>query len=642
MPRRTLLWGIPTIIWVCCSLFVPQRVAAQDIAVNWQPLAGPTGRLVHLAAGPDGKTLYAVAAGGVHRGADETQWFDRFLFNYAEALYRSTDRGATWQPATNDLPPGTITALAVDPTTGDLLVGLVARGDTFTRRNGLWRSSDGGVNWDQVPLDRSDLIVRAVLRDAGGRTLYLGAITAGKYPESYVYRYRDGRWEAFRALRYEERPGSLLVALLAWPSDPNRLYMLTAGGDVFVSADAGESWALSPLPDETAPFAQPAVLALRPGLPASLLLVRQGAQNEPPAVCRSSDGALTWRRLAVQGLPANIQVYRLAGLPGGVYILSTSGGAYRSTDQGLTWVLLEGPLGSGVVTDFVLLPPQEAQEGTTVLAATGHGVFISRDNGALWQRHGTGLPFNSKIAALLTHPQRPELIFAVSDNRMADLKSAAPALWRSVDGGKSWGPAAQGLLDARITAWASHPGDPGTVYLASWEYFHRSTDAGASWQTSRLAFGRHSALAVAPSDPATLYLGGRPALRSADGGVTWQAIPVKAAGEAQQREDVIGLVVAPEDAAHVWAALSDGVFESRDGGQSWQAAGLKGRGLLWLAQGETPAQGELRQAPTLYAGVRDDGPGARRARPAGVHRRRRRARPRRPGPHRRQIGRAHV
>lgn len=602
---RCLLAGI-----LVGLLFGGRPVAAQTSITNWLPLAGPAGRLTLLAAAPDGMTLYAVSAGGVHRrDDDETQWFDRYRFNYAEALYRSTDKGATWQPATNDLPAGTITALAVDPPSGDVLIGLVAGGDAFTRRSGLWRSSDAGNSWRQVPLDRDDLIIRAIVLDKEGKALFLGAITAGKYPDSYVYRYTDVGWRAIQALRYEQRPGSTLVDLLAAPapSNPKRLYLLTAGGDVFVSADAGESWTLSPRPDDTTPSSRPAALAIRPELTSSSLLVREGATDEPPAVYRSSDSGTTWRRLNAQGLPANVRINQLVALSGGVFILSTSGGAYRSSDQGLTWVLLEGPLGSGNVTDFVVLPGPTGREGTIVLAATGHGLFVGRDNAALWQPYGAGLPFNSKTAGLLTHPQRPSLVFAISDNRMTGSRSAAPALLRSVDGGKSWAPASQGLHDAQITAWAADPADPNTLYLASWEYFYRSTDAGVSWQAARLGFGKRVAVAVAPSEPAILYLGGRPALRSADRGVTWQEIPVRVGREAPQVQDVVGLVVHPADASHVWAALGDGVFESRDGGQSWQTAGLAGRELLWLAQSGPQSGDDANRAPTLYAGIRNDG-----------------------------------
>ncbi len=616
MQRRASLRNCLLACLLVGLLVAGRPVAAQTTSVNWQPLAGPAGRLTHLAAAPDGKTLYAVAAGVVNRrDDDETQWFDRYRLSYAEALYRSTDGGATWQPATNDLPPGMITALAVDPVNNDVLIGLVASGDTFTRRSGLWRSSDGGANWQQVPLGRDDLIVRAISRDKEGKTLFLGAITAGKYPDSYVYRFVDGAWRASQALRYEQRPGSILVALLASPADPDRLYLLTAGGDLFVSPDAGESWALAPRPAETVPTAAPAVLAWRPEVTSSLLLVREGASGEPPAVYRSSDGGTSWRRLDATGLPANVRVNTLAALAGGIYLLSTSGGTYRSSDQGLTWVLLEGPLGSGNVTDFVVLPGPSGRAGTTVLAATGHGLFISRDQGALWQPHGSGLPFNSKIAGLLTHPERPGLVFAISDNRFADLSAAPPLLFRSVDGGANWAPASQGLPTMQITAWATDPTDPHTLYLATWEHFYRSTDAGVSWQVSRLQFDRHTALAVASAQPSVLYLGGRPALRSTDGGATWQAIPVRTAGETGQRQDVVGLAVDTKDAGHVWAALSDGVFESRDGGQSWQAAGLSGRELLWLAQARTPAADEAGEAPTLYAGVRDDG--IYRLRPGG-------------------------
>lgn len=603
-------WSYVRNLLLLCALallFNGVPVAAQSTPAGWQPLAGPTGRLTHLAAGPDGTTLYAVAAGGVNRRDDETQWYDRFRFNYAEALYRSTDKGATWQPATNDLPPGTITALAVDRTNGDVLVGLLAGGDELTQRSGLWRSSDGGTNWQQEPLDRNDLLIRAILRDAKGQALFVGAITTGKYPDSYVYRYADGRWQGVQVLRYEQRAGSTLTALLASPADPNRLYLLTAGGDVFISTDAGASWTLSARPDDTAPSARPAVLAWRPELPSSLLLVREGVVGEPAAVYRSSDGGATWRRLNAKGLPANVRVNTLAALPGDIYLLSTSGGTYRSTDQGLTWVLLEGPLAGGNVADFVLLPGQGDRASTAVLAATGHGLFIGRDNGALWQPYGSGLPFNSRIAGLLTHPERPGLVFAVSDSRPAASASAPPILWRSVDGGKSWTPASQGLPDVTATAWANDPADPNTLYLASWEHFFRSSDAGVSWHISRLAFDNHAALAVAPSEPNVLYLGGRPALRSTDHGTTWQAIPVKPAGENQQQQPVVGLAVDPQDARHVWAARSDGVFESRDGGESWQPAGLAGREIRWLANSGMRLDEKVSGAPALYAGIGEDG-----------------------------------
>lgn len=588
------------LLLACVTLwFGPTPIAAQAPPVSWQALGGPDGPLTRLAASPDGQILYAVTAASVGRADDETQWLGRYRTAFAEALYRSTDAGVTWQPATNDLPPGALSALYVEPTTGELLVGAQPAGDFFTRRSGLWRSRDMGDNWQLAPLDRNDANIRRIVRSADGSALFLGATAGEKYPNSYVYRYTAGQWTSVQALRYEQRPGSILLDLFVHKQDPQRLFLLTHGGDVFTSADGGQTWAVSPRPDEgPQPQARQARLALKPDQPDGLLLIREGGSDAAPAVYRSSDAAASWRKLSATGLPAGAKPQALLALAGGIFVLNTTSGSFRSTNDGLTWQPLEGVLSSGAVADFLVLAGGGSE--ATILAAAGHGLFISRDAGALWQPYGRGLPFNSKIGGLLTHPARPGLVYAVSDHSLTGGDQAPPPLLRSNDGGQNWMLAAQGLPTVQITAAATDPDDPDALFLASWEHFFRSTDGGISWEAGRLEFGSHSALAVAPSEPNTLYLAGRPALRSRDRGATWAAIPVIAGEEPRQIEDAVGVVVDPADPAHVWFARRDGVFESRDAGGSWQAIGLAGREIRWLASDAGPAT-------TLYAGVTDGG-----------------------------------
>jgi photosystem II stability/assembly factor-like uncharacterized protein len=174
---------------------------------------------------------------------------------------------------------------------------------------------------------------------------------------------------------------------------------------------------------------------------------------------------------------------------------------------------------------------------------------------------------------------------------------------RSLDGGQRWSSAAVGLPDVPATAWVVDPSDPNALFVASREQVFRSTDAGLSWQGVRLEPGAHRALAVAPSDGNVVYLGGRPAMRSVDRGLIWTPMPVTLTGGGDQAQDVSGLVVAPDDSGHLWAALDGGgVFESRDAGRSWRSIGLDGQPVRWLAAG-VAEKGQ----PPLYAGVAEDG-----------------------------------
>ncbi len=587
--------------------------AAQGPVMGWQALGGPGGRVMQLVAAPNGADLYAVAVAGVNRRDDQTQWRDTGRVFLSYALYRSRDGGATWAPLTNDLIPGALSALYVDPVTGDLLAGLQGAGDSFTRRYGLWRSRDQGASWERVALWSDSLNVLRITRGADGRYLYLGVTEASKYPSSYVYRSADDglTWDRFLALRYEQRPGSTMVDLVAHPSDPNRLFITTYGGELYVSDDAGETWALPgkpenpPLPDPGGP----ARLAINPDRPRTLLVARGGGGSSPQdlTVARSTDGGMTWANMAGTGLPAQGGVRALAALPGNVYLLNIDGGTFRSANAGATWQPLEGPLSSGGVAAFCPLPGAKQ----TVLAATGYGLFVSRDAGALWQSLGTGLPFNSKIAGLLTDPRRPERMVAISDNQTL-WGLLAPMVLRSTDGGQTWTPAARGLPEVEPTAWTLDPGNPDTILIASYEHFLRSDDAGLSWQVTRLDLSSRRAIAVAPTDSNVIYLGGRPVLRSSDRGVTWAEIPILTPGQARQTANVVGLVVDPSAAMHVWAGLDDAeVYESMDGGRSWREAGLQGQAVRWLV-------GDATDGLRLYAGVSQADP--RAAAGAGVYR----------------------
>jgi photosystem II stability/assembly factor-like uncharacterized protein len=150
---------------------------------------------------------------------------------------------------------------------------------------------------------------------------------------------------------------------------------------------------------------------------------------------------------------------------------------------------------------------------------------------------------------------------------------------------RSIGPARGG----RVTAVAGHRAQPQTYYFgATGGGVWKTTNAGQTWDPiSDGAFetGSIGAIAVAESDPETLYVGtgsaairsnvivGRGIYRSRDGGQTWQHVGLRRGGQ-------IGSIrIHPRNPAIVYVAVlgqpfganeERGVFRTQDGGETWE------------------------------------------------------------------------
>lgn len=569
------------------SLLAPPA-SAQDGPTRWQALGGPGGRVTRLAAASDGKTVYAVSVAEVNRNGDETQTRDLGAPTRADALYKSVDGGQRWTPLTNDLPPGEIAALFVDRDDA-LWVGLQRRVSPYGGE--LWSSADAGATWRQVQLNLGHLRVRSLAQSADGDLWLLASAVRERSFEAENSLYRrsaDGVWAAV-PLNLSGVPSTSTAArITAHPTDP-RLFLTTDFSDLLLSVDGGQTWVAKGDP----PVATvPAQLAFQPDQPTVALLVR--VSDSGLILERSQDSGDTWSTVSPRGLPDGKTVAgSLLAAGNGVFLMTTDRGVYRSADGGDTWQALEGALDTGYVYQVLRLP-----NGSSLLAATAYGLFASGDRGALWRETGAGLPPNSAVLGLLTHPNRPEQIIAFV---RAVGATQASLMLVSRDGGASWLPAGPGGAWTDATAWAVDPRDPDRLYIAGARYAAMSKDGGVSWQKQEMSLyvGR-SAIAIAPSDPQRIYIDGAPRLRSDDGGETWIELPPRTDGPAT----ATGVAVDPADANHVWYGMSDGVFESRDGGRTVQRFGLDNQSVRWLRAAPETATGRGLQ---LFAGVENVG-----------------------------------
>jgi photosystem II stability/assembly factor-like uncharacterized protein len=168
-------------------------------------------------------------------------------------------------------------------------------------------------------------------------------------------------------------------------------------------------------------------------------------------------------------------------------------------------------------------------------------------------------------------------------------------------------PLQPGLEGGAITGLALDPQDPNTVFATTLEAgVFKSGNGGRTWRLLDLAPGvsRVDALAMAPGDPKTLYVGtGRGVFKTTDGGANWQATSsdLLANETAEERDHrslegyVYALAVDRRDRDIVYAGTWEkGVFKTTDGGASWRSIGLEAVSPLAL---------DPRDPETIYAGA---------------------------------------
>jgi photosystem II stability/assembly factor-like uncharacterized protein len=204
------------------------------------------------------------------------------------------------------------------------------------------------------------------------------------------------------------------------------------------------------------------------------------------------------------------------------------------------------------------------------------GNMLSTDGGETWADASQGYT-GAQVGALDVNPDASGTV----------LTNGTSGVFYTDDGGKTWVGRSPGPEKIFY-----HERDSSTEILGTrcgFGWIYRSTDGGATWDSTLVAdvpAGEPlcpNALAFAPSDPQTWYIGFAFAgclnwdftgcnqivpgfFRSIDGGHTWEHV----AGTPFDDYSILSLAVSVDDPSTVFAATMTGPFVSRDGGETWQ------------------------------------------------------------------------
>lgn len=242
---------------------------------------------------------------------DTTDFRTIYAGSNTGGIFRTTDGGLNWSSLSDNVITTGVLSIQVDPTNKDLIyIGTGHLGFGRAYGNGVMKSSDGGLTWEETGLNSTTTAYNFTVRKLfllpqNPQVLIALANTEFRY-KAMVFRSADGgqTWEEV----YSSEGGELF-SIRQDPFEPEVLYV---GGNRFLkSTDAGITWVeqsqVLPLePHYAVSRLEIAKTSNKQGLMLAMAEVYDTTGANPSArldLFKSSDNGQTFRKLALEYNP---------------------------------------------------------------------------------------------------------------------------------------------------------------------------------------------------------------------------------------------------------------------------------------------------------------------------------------------------
>lgn len=358
--------------------------------------------------------------------------------------------------------------------------------------------------------------------------------------EDYNNYYKTVKWRNIGPFR-----GGRSVCASGVPGDIRTYYMGTTGGGLWKTEDMGLSW--RNISDGYFKTGSVGAIAVAEN-DVNVVYVGMGEHavrgvmtHHGDGVYKSTDAGKTWKKM---GLDATQHISRIIVDPknnntvfvaaqGALYSKSKERGIYKSTDGGITWknVLYVDDKTGCVELSMDMNNPRIMYAAMwehgrlpwkVVSGGPGSGLYKSVDGGETWEKMKNGLPSEMGKMSIAVSRSNPEKVYALIES---DSDKEAGGLFVSNNAGINW---------SRIT-------NDHRLIQRAWYYIE---------------------LFIDPKDDQTIYVLSAPALRSNDGGKTWEGIY-------GTHGDFHDLWINPDDPDNMVIANDGGAAVSFNKGRTW-------------------------------------------------------------------------
>ena len=474
-----------------------------------------------------------------------------------DGVYKSTDAGKTWKKMGLDLTRH-IARIVIDPKDPNIVL-VAAQGALYSNAadRGIYKSTDGGVNWKKVLFVDDKTGCAELSMDMNNpRILYAAMWEHGRLPwkvisggpGSGLYKSTDGgdHWEKMTEGLPKEM-GKMSIAVCR--SNSEKVYALIESdfekeaGGLYVSNNAGKSWSL--------------------------------VTNDHRLIQRA------WYYIELFPDPQNDQT---------IYVMSAP--ALRSTDGGKTWSSI--PSMHGDHHNLWINP----NNSNNMIMSDDGGATISFNKGKTWSTQ-SNMP-TGQFYRINVDNQFPYNIYGGQQDN-SSIKIASRELNSSGIGSSSWTSSAGG----ESAFLAFNPDDPRYVMGGSYQGTIELLDTKAKVSYNNMPapiqylsmdakdmkyrYNWNAPIIWSKHEPGTFYHGSQLLLKTTDMGKTWTEVsPDLTRNEIEKQgkpgvpftNEAVGaenygtlsyVIESPKEKGVIYTGSDDGVVSvTRDGGKTWK------------------------------------------------------------------------